>query len=430
MSKILEMTTAKIIRKTQDAIQRNTPSFHSNVLIVGGAYAGLSALVAMKNHLRERSKLQKISVTIVEPKAGLLNILGVPRAIVDTEFAKTQFVPLEKLEDVDFDCLISNDDFVIDTLGKCVKPNNNDYIEITYVQGSITELKSKAATYHLNNDTKTTGTIEFNYAVIAAGRNRHWPTSPIAHNYESYMDEMVDFRQKVDSCQKIGVIGAGAVGIEIAGDIKNKCPEKEVYLIHPHEKFPPEPLPDNFKELTKNSLERGGVKVMTGYRVKSESKEHELEFTNGEKLKTDFNYWCNNFHNNTELLSPELATFVSEKNNVLVNGFLQLTHPETSEHFPHLFAIGDLVELPIIKSAGWALYMGRQVANNIISLIFDGVLVEPMPDLTQMPKGMVLVAGDNELVSSLDGVLELNNKLYVEEYKDYCIGKIRATLGA
>ncbi|KAM9920423.1 hypothetical protein OXX80_012441, partial [Metschnikowia pulcherrima] len=159
-------------------------------------------------------------------------------------------------------------------------------------------------------------------------------------------------------------------------------------------------------------------------------KEHELEFTNGEKLKTDFNYWCNNFHNNTELLSPELATFVSEKNNVLVNGFLQLTHPETSEHFPHLFAIGDLVELPIIKSAGWALYMGRQVANNIISLIFDGVLVEPMPDLTQMPKGMVLVAGDNELVSSLDGVLELNNKLYVEEYKDYCIGKIRATLGA
>lgn len=424
------MSTTSINRKTQEAIQKNTPSFHTNVLIVGGAYAGLAALVALKNHLKERAKLQKVSVTIVEPKAGLLNILGIPRAIVDTDFAKTQFVPFENLEDISFDFVISNDAFVIDTLGKSAKPNNNDFIEVTYVQGSICDLKSRTASYHLNYTPEKLGKIEFNYLVIAAGRNRHWPTSPVAYNYDSYMKEMVGFRQQIDCCQKIGVIGAGAVGIEIAGDIKSKCPEKEVFLIHPHENFPPEPLPDNFKDLTKNSLERGKVKVMTGYRVESELKDHELKFTNGETLKTDFNYWCNKFHNNTNILSSELTPFVSEKNNIYVNDYLQLTHPKTRVQHLHIFAIGDLVELPIIKSAGWALYMGRQVANNIVSLIFDGVLIEPMPDLTQMPKGMVLVAGNNELVSSLDGVLELNNKLYVEEYKDYCIGKIRATLGA
>lgn len=424
------MSTTSINRKTQEAIQKNTPSFHTNVLIVGGAYAGLAALVALKNHLKERAKLQKVSVTIVEPKAGLLNILGIPRAIVDTDFAKTQFVPFENLEDISFDFVISNDAFVIDTLGKSAKPNNNDFIEVTYVQGSICDLKSRTASYHLNYTPEKLGKIEFNYLVIAAGRNRHWPTSPVAYNYDSYMKEMVGFRQQIDCCQKIGVIGAGAVGIEIAGDIKSKCPEKEVFLIHPHENFPPEPLLDNFKDLTKNSLERGKVKVMTGYRVESELKDHELKFTNGETLKTDFNYWCNKFHNNTNILSSELVPFVSEKNNIYVNDYLQLTHPKTRVQHLHIFAIGDLVELPIIKSAGWALYMGRQVANNIVSLIFDGVLIEPMPDLTQMPKGMVLVAGNNELVSSLDGVLELNNKLYVEEYKDYCIGKIRATLGA
>ncbi|GEQ68133.1 hypothetical protein JCM33374_g1800 [Metschnikowia sp. JCM 33374] len=424
------MTIASITRKTPEAIQKNTPSFHSNVLIVGGAYAGLAALVAMKNHLKERAKLQKISVTIVEPKAGLLNILGIPRAIVDTEFAKTQYVPFEKLEDVCFDHLISNDSFVIDTLGKHVKPNNNDFIEITYVHGSISDLKTRSAFYHLNNNPEKTGLIEFNWLVIATGRNRHWPTSPLAYNYDSYIKEMAEFRNHIDRCHKIGVIGAGAVGIEIAGDIKSKCPEKEVFLFHPHEKFPPEPLPDNFKDLTKSSLERGGVQVMTGYRVQRESENHELHFTNGDTLKTDFNYWCTKFHNNTKILAPDLAGFISTNNNIYVNDFLQLTHPESQEHHPHIFAIGDLVELPIIKSAGWALYMGRQAANNIVSLIFDGVLVEPMPDLTQMPKGMVLVAGNNELVSSLDGVLELNNKSYVEEYTDYCIGKIRATLGA
>ncbi|OBA19314.1 FAD/NAD(P)-binding domain-containing protein [Metschnikowia bicuspidata var. bicuspidata NRRL YB-4993] len=422
--------STSIIRKTQDAIQKNTPSFHTNVLIVGGSYAGLSALIAIKNHLRERNRLQKISVTIVEPKAGFLNVLGVPRAIVDIEFAKTQFVPFESLEDIVLDHVISNDEFVIDTLGKTVKPNNNDTVEVTYVQGSITDLRSKSASYHLNNRTDEVGSIEFNYSVIATGRNRHWPTSPLAYNYQSYMEEMVEFRRQVDTCQKIAVIGAGAVGIEIAGDVKNNCPDKEVFLIHPHDKFPPEPLPEKFKDLIRDSLERGGVKVMTGYRVKSELDDHELEFTNGEKFKTDLNYWCSKFENNTKLLSSELETFISPKNNIHVNDFLQLTHPDSQEHLPHVFAIGDLVELPMIKSAGWALYMGRQVANNIVSLIFDGVLVEPMPDLKLMPKGMVIVAGDNEIVSALDEVLELNNELFVEEYKDYCIGKIRATLGA
>lgn len=418
------------IKKTDGPVQTDTPSFHTNVLIIGGAYAGLAALVALKNHLRDRARLQKVTVTLVEPKAGLLNILGVPRAIVDPEFAKTQFIPFEDLDDLHFDHLISRDDVVIESLGKAVTPKNNDFIEITYIQGSVKELKKSTATYYLNKQPDVLGVVEFNYVVVATGRNRPWPTSPLAYNFELYMKEMINFKENIERCPRIGVIGAGAVGVEIAGDIKAKIPQAKVFLIHPHDKFPPEPLPDDFKDLTRESLERGGVTVMTGYRVKLELASHELEFTNGETLKTDITYWCNKFLNNTQLFSDAFASFVSPDNNVYVNDYLQLQHPELGEFHANVFAIGDLVELPLIKSAGWALYMGRQVANNIVSLIFDGHVIEPMPDLTQMPKGMVLVAGNNEIVSSLDGVLELNNQGYVDEYKDYCIGKIRVTLGA
>ncbi|MCQ4187740.1 hypothetical protein FK515_29665, partial [Klebsiella pneumoniae] len=116
--------------------------------------------------------------------------------------------------------------------------------------------------------------------------------------------------------------GAGAVGIEIAGDIKTKHPDKEVMLIHPHATFPPEKLSDEFKQKVRESLERANVKVMTGLRVKRELENKNLELTNGDIIEADFTYWCTSFKNNTDLLGEELSHFVSPKNNVYINGYL------------------------------------------------------------------------------------------------------------
>lgn len=402
--------------------------FKTDILIVGGSYAGLSALVALKNHLRDRDG-RKVTVTLVEPKAGLLNILGIPRAIVDTEFAKTQFVPLENLEDIPFDRLLSADTYVQQHLGTTVQPTGRKYIETTYVQGLVSEIGENSVLYTLNGETNKVGKISFTYCVVAAGRNRPWPTSPLAYNFQSYLKEMEEFDNSVKKCKSVCVVGAGAVGIEIAGDIKHSYPGIDVHLFHPHQTFPAEPLTQKFGETIRESLERGGVKLHTGVRVQSEAK-GELVLSNGEKVKSDFTYWCTGFENNTGILTGSLASYVSPKNNVYVNEYLQLQLPDGSKSVPNVFCIGDMVEISIIKLAGWALYMGRQVAHNLVSHIFDHTLVEAFPDITQMPRGMVLVAGNEEIISELMGEVELNHAGYVEEYKDYCIGKIRATLGA
>lgn len=413
-----------------DSISTNPVDFSTNILIIGGSYAGLSALVALKNHLTQRASQDKIHVTLLEPKAGLLNVLGIPRAIVDTEFAKTQYIPFQDLHDIHFDRLVSNDKYVVDNLGQLISQNNNSYIDITYVQGSAISFNESVAEYHLNDDSRNSGKIDFDFVVVASGRNRSWPTSPSAYNYESYMKEMEVFNDNVRKCDIITVVGAGAVGIEIAGDIKTKYPEKVVNLIHPHGTFPPEPLTEKFREAIRDSLERAKVNVMTGLRVKKTGDLKKIEFTTGGSIKTDFTYWCSSFQNNTNIFADNFESYVSPKNNVYVNEYLQLFHPESKQLVKNVFCVGDLVEIPIIKSAGWALYMGRQVANNLTSLIFDDQLVEEFPDITQMPRGMVLVAGNGEIISELTGQVELNHKGYVEEYKDYCIGKIRATLGA
>lgn len=412
------------------SISRNAVDFPTNILIIGGSYAGLSALVALKNHLTQRANLHKIHVTILEPKAGLLNVLGIPRSIVDTEFAKTQYIPFQNLHEIYFDRLVSNDNYVVDNLGQHIFPNNNSHIDITYVQGSAISINESVAEYHLNGDSGNICKIDYDFVVVACGRNRSWPTSPLAYNFESYMNEMEDFNNNVQSCDIITIVGAGAVGIEIAGDIKSKYPEKVVNLIHPHSTFPPEPLTKKFGEAIRDSLERAKVNVMTGLRVKETGDMKKIEFTTGGSINSDFTYWCSSFENNTNIFADAFEGFISPKNNIYVNDYLQIFHPEKHQLVKNAFCVGDLVEKPIIKSAGWALYMGRQVANNLSSMIFDNRLVEEFPDITQMPRGMVLVAGNGEIVSELMGEVELNNKAYVEEYKDYCIGKIRATLGA
>lgn len=408
------------------AIVRTAQNIKADVLIVGGAYAGLSTLVALKNHLKERHE-RKVSVAMVEPKAGLLNILGIPRAIVDPDFAKTQFVPFEKLDDLSLDRLISSDSYVQNHLGASLSPGLRDYLDITYVQGKVLQVEENSAQYTLN-DSGQSAKIDFSYCVLAAGRNRPWPTSPEAPNFDAYLKEMAEFNSQVRQCKTVGVVGAGAVGIEIAGDIKHKYPEIDVHLFHPHATFPAEPLTEKFKLTVRESLERSGVKVHTGVRVKEEEP-GQLLLPSGERVSVDFTYWCTGFRNNTEILGGPLAQFVSEKNNVHVNEYLQLQRPG-GDSVANVFCIGDMVEMPIIKLAGWALYMGRQVANNLVGAMFEGRLVEPFPDLSQMPRGMVIVAGNGEIVSELTGEVELNHPGYVEEYKDYCVGKIRATLGA
>ncbi|KAG7666020.1 uncharacterized protein J8A68_000450 [[Candida] subhashii] len=407
-------------------------SFTTNILVVGGAYAGLATISALKTHLSQRlasvEKPKKISITLVEPRNGLLNILGIPKAIVDTEFAKTQFVPFNQLKDFKFTNILSKEKFQDDFFMQ-----DNPYLQFNYVHGLVTYLDSEKAQYLLNNDQEgERGIIEFDYVIMATGRDRNWPTTPRASTFDLFVEEMSKSKNDIATTKTISVIGAGAVGLEIAGDIKSAFPEKEVNLIHPHSMFPAEPLSEEFKTLVQQSIEKSGVNVYLNTRIAREADNGDLITTTNKTIPSELNFWCTTKHNNTDILSNDFkTTYVSKLNNIHVNEYLQMAITAGSSptsKIDNFFVIGDLVELPIIKSAGWAMYMGRLVANNLQSLLFDNKLIETFLDLKDIPFGMVVVAGNEEIVSELAGDVQLNHPGYVEEYKDYCIGKVRATL--
>ena len=99
---------------------------------------------------------------------------------------------------------------------------------------------------------------------------------------------------KVEASSNIAIIGAGAVGVQMATDIKEIYPEKEVTLIHSRQqvmnKFHPQ-----LDGIIKQRCEELGVKLKLGSRVKLPAKGYptdgstfEVELMDGSSVLTDF----------------------------------------------------------------------------------------------------------------------------------------------
>ena len=70
---------------------------------------------------------------------------------------------------------------------------------------------------------------------------------------------------QIKDAMKIGVVGGGAVGVEIAGDILEDYKDKaDVYLIHPRETLVNDKVNDSFQSTVKNKLTSLGVNMVLG----------------------------------------------------------------------------------------------------------------------------------------------------------------------
>lgn len=89
------------------------------------------------------------------------------------------------------------------------------------------------------------------------------------------------------------VVGGGAVGIEMAAELKMVKPHLKVTLIHSRDKLlSSEGLPDETKDVALQLLREAGVEVLMSHRLAANNKvettdgseKYEIEFTNGHKM--------------------------------------------------------------------------------------------------------------------------------------------------
>jgi apoptosis-inducing factor 2 len=74
--------------------------------------------------------------------------------------------------------------------------------------------------------------IEYSYLAVVTGSSQTPPAKVVATEKPEACSEMRTFQERIKAAKKIAVIGGGAVGIEMASDIKSVYPKTDVTLVH------------------------------------------------------------------------------------------------------------------------------------------------------------------------------------------------------
>ncbi|USP74636.1 hypothetical protein yc1106_01910 [Curvularia clavata] len=336
----------------------------AKVLIIGGGYGGLSTAVNLVNLGLGKPQLSgSVSVpeldrkpqttpeiTLIDERDGIFHLMGSPLVQTDSEFARESWLRFKDIE------LLNRSDVRIlqgkaNDLDVC-----NQVLDYTAIDGEKQRL-------------------EYDYAVLASGIRRSWPVAPRTMSKDAFLDDTSSQIRNLSAAATIVVLGGGAVGVEMAGEIKRAWPEVAVTLIHRnHSLLSSEPLPEDFKARVLDTLRQSGVQVrlncgvMQSQQIKTHngSLKWEVVLSNGDSLLFD-----ERIDTISRVTSDTYVPqrFLADNGALKVLPTLQLKSAKEAQE-TH-FAVGDCISWPGINRAGSALIMGQYAATNIMKLIIS-----------------------------------------------------------
>eukprot|EP00475_Leptophrys_vorax_P043028 TRINITY_DN8155_c0_g1_i1.p1 TRINITY_DN8155_c0_g1~~TRINITY_DN8155_c0_g1_i1.p1 ORF type:complete len:458 (+),score=140.03 TRINITY_DN8155_c0_g1_i1:112-1485(+) len=229
--------------------------------------------------------------------------------------------------------------------------------------------------------------IKYDYLVLATGSSYAFPGRIAEVEAEKAHQKYQKFHEIVAESQNILVVGAGPVGIELAGEIAHAYKgTKKVTILSAAAKLLPNPpeLSDKLRIALRVELEKLGVEVILGDRVTKLEEENQAEedkqspdseklFTNavsgrrtvttdkGQSIETDLVMFATGIKINSKVYETILSTHLDERKRVKTNAHLQV------EDSWNVFALGDCRS----DNTGLAYHAGMEasvVAQNIIAI--------------------------------------------------------------
>ncbi|EOD50310.1 fad nad-binding domain-containing protein [Neofusicoccum parvum] len=363
------------------------------VLVVGGAYAGVAAVLGLLNGLdgkpvrpvygqpdsaqpSPRPK-RPVEITLIDERDGFFHSVGAPLAHVakgSVEPSWLRYNALWRLK----------------------------RRELSIRHGTIKHINPEAlsATFADYDDGSKDVTVEYDYLLLATGSRREWPIVPKASSFKNYVIEAQKHIAGIEVAKSstVAVIGGGAVGIEFAGEIKSYHPHNRVILIHSRDELlSNEPLPAEFKTQALSSLEETGIEVVLGQRanVTTEDGFSRITLTDGRVINAGYVFPATSrFSPNTESLPRDA---VDE------NGYVKVTSHMTLKEIANPdrhFAAGDICHWSGIKRAGPAMVMGHVAAANIFNDILkkeDPLFEVEAAEFPEVAPMMALAVGSSAI---------------------------------
>ena len=245
---------------------------------------------------------------------------------------------------------------------KGIRVLHKDYLKRSkIIIGKVKEIYNKYVKVNNKN-------IPYDYLIIATGSkyNLQFKGKNVVSAYSS--KDLEKNSKNLSKSKDIAIIGGGLVGIELAGEIIEKFPEKNISIIQSSSSI----LPRNHKKsigLAKNFLENKKIKIIMEKRV-DKIENGMVTINKNEKIKCELVFLCMGISPNSDFMKGEFKKCLDQKKFIIVNKFLQV------EKYNNIFAIGDVNNIREEKTAQIAEIQGKIAAENIIKLEKDKALKE------------------------------------------------------
>ena len=322
------------------------------VVVIGGGYGGINLAKALDD---------ETNVVLVEPKDAFVHSVASLRALVEPEFAPRMFLPYDKLLTRG---RVEHDRAVRVSPGRVVLASGKE--------------------------------LEADYVVLASGSEYPFPAKSDVDNTREALEKYRAAYDRLQHAEHVLLIGAGAVGIELAGEIKSTWPYMQVILFD----AAPDVLGDAYREdlraELRAQLEEIGVELALGEGLRAlpgipptELRPFVVATESGREISADMWFKCFGVSPVSDYLDDDLASAWGDDGFVKVGPALQVAGQET------VFAIGD-VSTADAKMAGRAGRQAHVVAANIRKLMsgdHDLDTYEPVPPAIIVPIGPDMGSG-------------------------------------
>ncbi|MEV1177061.1 FAD/NAD(P)-binding oxidoreductase, partial [Nonomuraea sp. NPDC049784] len=165
------------------------------VVVIGGGYGG-SALA--------KALAAEAEVVLIDPRDAFVNTAGSLRTLTQPDWGSNMFFPYATW----------------------------------LTRGTV--IRDRAVSVDPGGVTLASGQrVEAGYLVLATGSSYAYPAKPTANSTDQILDDLRRTHKELAGADRVLILGAGPVGLELAGEIKEVWPHKHVTIVDPAEQLLP-----------------------------------------------------------------------------------------------------------------------------------------------------------------------------------------------
>jgi apoptosis-inducing factor 2 len=305
-------------------MSENNQDAQPTVVVVGGGYGGISVSRALDD---------TSNVVRVEPKDAFMHNIAALRALVDPSWLPRIFLP--------YAGLLTNGRVVRDR-AVVVDPHR-------VVTASGAEFSA-------------------DFIVLATGSRYPFPAKTDLVDTRQAQEQVRQTNRALAQADRILLVGAGPLGIELAGEIREVWPEKTIVLLDVADEILGGPYVPELKSELRRQLLESRVELILGSPLRQAPPTEPGELATftvtteaGTDVTADIWFRCYGVTPNSDYLGDELASARRRDGFIEVGPALQVAGQTT------VFAVGD-ISTADAKMAGFARHQAATVAVNISAL--------------------------------------------------------------